>query len=164
MTSIFNTSWEYHRMHVWCKFGDCSPSLWRVIARTSQIALPCLVQIWRLYPKFKMTYRADKPNFLEFWVKMAKMTLNVKVNDPIFNTNWEYPKMHVWCKFGDSSSNLWRVIVRTRLSLRTELWDSLRLKVWNHRSMIGHSSNDISLYPYKWNKTMVAHLLVMSIQ
>ena len=23
----------------------------------------------------------DKPNFLEFWVKMAKMTLNIKVND-----------------------------------------------------------------------------------
>ena len=26
-------------------------------------------------------YRADKANFLEFWVKMAKMTLKVKVND-----------------------------------------------------------------------------------
>ena len=26
--------------------------------------------------------RADMPNFLEFWVKMAKMTLKVKVNDP----------------------------------------------------------------------------------
>ena len=31
----------------------------------------------------------------------------------IFNTSREYPKMHVWSKFGDSSSNLWRVIVRT---------------------------------------------------
>ena len=28
-----------------------------------------------------MSYRADKPKFLEFWVKMAKMTLKVKVND-----------------------------------------------------------------------------------
>ena len=27
------------------------------------------------------SYHADKPNFLEFWVKMAKMTLNIKVND-----------------------------------------------------------------------------------
>ena len=27
-----------------------------------------------------MSY-ADKPNFLEFWIKMAKMTLKVKVND-----------------------------------------------------------------------------------
>ena len=35
---------------------------------------------------------------------------------PIFNTNREYPMMHVWCKFGDSSSNLWRVIVRTRFT------------------------------------------------
>ena len=27
------------------------------------------------------SYRADKPNFLEFWVEMAKMTFKVKVND-----------------------------------------------------------------------------------
>ena len=31
-----------------------------------------------------MIYRTDKPNFLEFWVKMAKMTWKVKVNDPYF--------------------------------------------------------------------------------
>ena len=30
------------------------------------------------------SYHADKPNFLEFWVKMAKMTLKVKANDPYF--------------------------------------------------------------------------------
>ena len=30
------------------------------------------------------SYRADKPNFLEFWVKMAKMTLKIKVNDVCF--------------------------------------------------------------------------------
>ena len=30
------------------------------------------------------SYHADKPNFPEFWVKMAKMTLKVKVNDPYF--------------------------------------------------------------------------------
>ena len=30
------------------------------------------------------SYCADKPKFLEFWVKMAKMTLTVKVNDPYF--------------------------------------------------------------------------------
>ena len=27
------------------------------------------------------SYSADKPNFLGFWVKMAKITLKVKVND-----------------------------------------------------------------------------------
>ena len=31
-----------------------------------------------------MSYQVDKPNFQEFWVKMAKMTLKVKVNDPYF--------------------------------------------------------------------------------
>ena len=29
-------------------------------------------------------YHADKPHFLEFWVKMPKMTLKVKVNDLYF--------------------------------------------------------------------------------
>ena len=37
----------------------------------------------------------------------------------IFNISWEYPRMHVWCKFIDSSSNLWRIIVQTSKSLRT---------------------------------------------
>ena len=31
-----------------------------------------------------MSCCADKTNFLEFWGKMAKMTLKVKVNDPYF--------------------------------------------------------------------------------
>ena len=31
-----------------------------------------------------MTYRMDKSNFVEFWVKMAKMILKVMVNDPYF--------------------------------------------------------------------------------
>ena len=30
------------------------------------------------------SYRLDKPNFLEFWVKMSKITLKVKINDPYF--------------------------------------------------------------------------------
>ena len=38
MTSIFNTSREYPRMQVWCKFGDSSPNLWRVIEQTSRIS------------------------------------------------------------------------------------------------------------------------------
>ena len=47
---------RYPVMNVLCKFGDSSPNLWRLI-------------------------NADKPNLLEFWVKM---TLKVKVNDPHF--------------------------------------------------------------------------------
>ena len=45
----------------------------------------------------------------------------------IFNTNWEYPTMHVWCKFCDSSSNLWRVIIQTRKSLWTDRQNSFHL-------------------------------------
>ena len=38
----------------------------------------------------------------------------------IFNTSRGYPRMHALCKFGNSSSNLWRVIVRTRKYLRMD--------------------------------------------
>ena len=34
----------------------------------------CLVQIWWFLDKSMTSYRADKPNFIEFKVKMAKMT------------------------------------------------------------------------------------------
>ena len=47
--------------------------------RVSQIA--CLVQIWWFYLKSVTSHSTDKPNVLEFLVKMAKMTLKVKVND-----------------------------------------------------------------------------------
>ena len=60
-----HTSRKYHRMHFF-------------------------VQIWW----FVTSYRADKPNFLEFWIKMAKMALKVRVSDP----NFQY---HIpWCMFG----------------------------------------------------------------
>ena len=66
------------------------------------------------------SYRANKPNFQELWDRMAKMTLKVRVNDPFFNTEREYPMMHVWCKVGDSRLNLRWVTLQTRSSLRTE--------------------------------------------
>ena len=34
-----------------------------------------LVEILQFQPKSVMSCYADKPNFLEFWVKMTKMTL-----------------------------------------------------------------------------------------
>ena len=40
-----------------------------------------LVQIWWFWLKSIKSYCADKSKFLEFLVKMAKMTLKVKVND-----------------------------------------------------------------------------------
>ena len=72
MTSILNTTREYPRMNVWCKFDDSTPNLWGVIVRKSR-------------------------NVLEFWVKMAKMTLKVQVNDPYFKYQ---PRVSPWCMFG----------------------------------------------------------------
>ena len=40
-----------------------------------------LVQIWWFYLKYVARYCVDKTNFLEFWVKIAKMTLKNNVND-----------------------------------------------------------------------------------
>ena len=36
MSLIFDTSREYPRIHVWCKFGDYSLNLWQGILQTSQ--------------------------------------------------------------------------------------------------------------------------------
>ena len=35
------------------------------------------------------------------WVNMAKWPWRSRSMTPIFNTSWENPKMHIWCKFGD---------------------------------------------------------------
>ena len=50
--------------------------------RVSQDAFS--VKIWWFLLKSIIIYCMDKPNFLEFWVKMTKMTLNVTVNNPHF--------------------------------------------------------------------------------
>ena len=109
MSPIFNNSWEYPRLHVWCKFGDSSSNLWRVIAWTSQIS-------WNSKSKW--------PNWP--W-RSRSMT-------SIFNTSWEYLRMHIWCKFGDCSLNLCWVIARTsQISYNSESKWSKR--PWRSRSM-----------------------------
>ena len=40
----------------------------------------CLEQVWWFQSNSVMSYCADKQNFLEFWVKMAKMTLKVNLS------------------------------------------------------------------------------------
>ena len=47
----------------------------------------------------------------------------------IFNTSRGYFQMHVLCKFGDSSSKLWWVIIRIRKSWHTDR----RMHGWTHR-------------------------------
>ena len=97
MTPIFNTSWENPNMHNWSKFGDFNSNPLQVIMGV-------------------------KPNFLEnSKSKWPKWPWRSKSMTSIFNISWEYPRMYVWCKFGDPSSNLWPVTcVWTRSSLWTD--------------------------------------------
>ena len=74
-------------MHVCHKDGDSSPNLWKLSHR-----------------------QAEFPRILES--KWPKWPWRSESMTSIFNTSCEYPRMHVWCKFGDSRPNLWRVIER----------------------------------------------------
>ena len=149
MTSIFNTSREYPRMHVWCKFGDSSPNLWQVIALTNQISknseskwpkwtwrpnsMTSIFNTSREYPRMHVwcKFGDSSPNLWQVIALTSQISKNSESKWPkwtwrpnsmtsIFNTSREYPRMHVWCKFGDSSPNLWRVIAQTRKRLRTD--------------------------------------------
>ena len=73
------------------------------------------------------------------------MALKIKVNDPHFQL--EYPRRHVWCKFGDSSSNLWRVIVQTRSVCRwtdgrTDKTQARTIPLWSKRAWGKKNGND----------------------
>ena len=108
MTSVFNTSWENPKMHIWCKFCDSSSNPLQVITQTSQISknskskwpkwpwrsrsMTFIVNASQEDPWMHVWYKfcdsspnllqiKDKLNVLEFCVKMAKMTLMVKIND-----------------------------------------------------------------------------------
>ena len=53
---------------------------------------------------------------IHIWWKFGDSSSN-----PLKVTKWDCLRMHVWCKFGDSSPNLWRVIARTsRISYNSE--------------------------------------------
>ena len=46
---------------------------------------------------------------------MAKWRQRSMSMTPIFNIDWKNPKIHIWCKFGDFSSNPLQVVSRTNL-------------------------------------------------
>ena len=55
----------------------------------------------------------------------------------IFNTSWENPKMHIWCEFGDSSSNpnksklpKWPWMSRSLTSVFNTSQEYSRMHVW----------------------------------
>ena len=79
---IFNTSCRIPCYIIGAKSGNSSSNPLQVIAGQG---------------KFARILSQNGQNDLEGQKSMS----------PIFNTSWEYPRMHVWCKFGDSSPNLW---------------------------------------------------------
>ena len=97
---INDPHFQYRRknssMHISCKFVDSNSN------------------------PLQLSYHADKLHFPESWVKMAKWPWRSKPMIPMYHTSCEYHNMRVWFKFGDYSSNLWRVIARKILSLRRD--------------------------------------------
>ena len=88
MTLVFNTSQDILKMHVGCKFGDSCSNPLQLIAQTSQ-------------------------KFLEFWVKTAKMTLKVKVNDPYFRVGRNGQTVETTTKPARHAARTWRSPARS---------------------------------------------------
>ena len=55
--------------------------------------ITCLMQIWWFQPKSVTSYRTEKFNFLEFWVKWPKWPWGSVSMGRIFNSSREYPNM-----------------------------------------------------------------------
>ena len=133
MTPFFNTGPEYLRMHVWCKFDNSSSNLWRFIDWTNQNSQNYLEGQgqWPLFsiPDKSIPICMFGANLVipsqicdKLFYGQAKFPRILSQNGhndleghgqwPLFfNTNWEYPRMHICHKFDYSSSNMWRVIV-----------------------------------------------------
>ena len=93
MTSIGNVH-EPYRIPALSKHREFHGNI--RMKRNCSVPSPCRNQCWFIvdyahrnklhwnWTFFKPSYRADKPHFIEFCIKMAKMTLKVSVNDPHF--------------------------------------------------------------------------------
>ena len=67
---------------------------------------------------------------LEFWVDMARWPWRSWSMTRIFNTGWENPKIHIWCKFGDSSSTVLQLITREKPNFLNDQNDLEGLGQW----------------------------------
>ena len=96
MILIFKTSWDNLKMHILCKFGNSSSNPLQFITWTSQISLNYKLK----WPKWPWRSRSKASNF---------------------NTIWEYPKLHVWCKSGLQKA--------TDLLSGRDLWPPLKTRL-----------------------------------
>ena len=99
-----------------------------------------LVPIWWLKLKSITRYCVERSNFQKFWVKMAKMTLKIKVNDPHFQYQLRIGMMDVWCKFcwfQPKSVASYRAGKPNFLQLRDKM---AKMTSWRSRSMTPFST------------------------
>ena len=103
---IFDRVLKGPQIHILCANGDSSSNPWRVIA-------------------------CYKLKFAKIGQFKSKMTLKVKVIDPIFNRVLKGPKIHILCENGVSRSNPCRVMAQTSSNLRksTQFKSKMTLKV-----------------------------------
>ena len=163
-------------MHDWYKFGDFSSNPYKLSPykpnfqeylvkngrmtakvkvndpnfqnqlRVSQDA--CLVQIW-WFQLMSASYCPNNPNFLEFWVKMAKMTLQVKVNDPDFQYRlsvsqdaclgqiWWFQPKSVMMSYGEDKPNFLEFWVKmAKMTLKVKVNDSH----FQYQSRVSHNA------------------------
>ena len=92
-------------------------------------------------------YRAKKLIFLNSESKWPKWPWSPRTMTSILNTSLEYSMVHVWCKFGDSCRNLWRLIARKKQLpgiLSKKAKTTLKVKVndlhFQHQLRVSHDA------------------------
>ena len=81
------------------KYGECNSA-----SCLTRACMGCITPLRRPRSMYKNAV---------YWVEMAKWPWKSRSMTSIFNNIWENPRMHIWCKFGDSSSNLLQFIAQT---------------------------------------------------
>ena len=101
-----------HTTHIVMKNVITTTKCYHVIVRSSPnnnvIDTQEHVWTWPLGQPWSVYKSDDECRFFKFWVEMAKWRWRSMT--PIFKTGWENPDLHIWCKFGDSSSYPLQVI------------------------------------------------------
>ena len=104
---LLDLNWVRQHLHTEMALNACGHAMDCEMSLNTRACLVCVAPLAGLDQCTRTTLNAV------FLVKIAKWPWRLMSMPPIFNTGWENPKMHMWCKFGDSSSNLLKVIVRT---------------------------------------------------
>jgi hypothetical protein len=76
-------------IHIWCKFGGSAENLWKVMLLT-------------------------RPKWPILQVYVPQWPWRWRSRSPITERKQAHGEIHIWCKFGGSAKNLWKVMLLTR--------------------------------------------------